>query len=94
MGKITLSRPQKVLLPFSKGKILIDGSERETVKAGKTVEFEVPDGHHDIQVLFAAVPPVNSNVVHFEQSGDDLAFEVKITVPVKGGDTFAELTMK
>ena len=94
MRKITLSRPQKIPLPFSKGKILIDGCEREIVKAGKTVEFEVSDGHHDIQVIFSAIPPVNSNVIHFEELGGDLAFEVKVTVPLHGGDTYAELKIK
>ena len=92
MRKITLSRPQRLQLPFSKGKILIDGSEGEIVKAGKTVVFEIPDGVHDIQVIFAALPPINSNTLHIEQSDGDMALEVKIKVPLKSTDpTYAEL---
>ena len=95
MRKITVERPQKIQLPFSKGKILIDDNECETVKAGKTVTFEIPDGGHDIQVIFAAVPPVNSNVIRIEESDGDIAFEVKIKVPLKNTDpTYAELTRK
>jgi hypothetical protein len=93
MRKITVNRPQKIQLPFSKGRILIDGSEREVVKAGKTATFEIPDGNHDIQVIFAAQPPVNSNVLHIEQSDGDMVFEVKIKVPLSNNDpTYAELT--
>ena len=94
MRKITVARPQKIQLPFSKGKILIDNKECEIVKAGKTVEFEIPDGGHDIQVVFAALPPVNSNVLRIEPSDGDVTFEVKIIVPVKSDSTYAELTRK
>ena len=95
MRKITVARPQKIQLPFSKGKILIDNKECEIVKAGKTVTFEIPDGDHDIQVIFAAAPPVNSNVLQIAQSDGDIVFEVKIKVPLKNTDpTYAELTRK
>ena len=94
MRKITVSRPQKIQMPFTKGKILIDGNECEIVKAGKTATFEIPDGGHDIQVIFAAVPPVNSNVLRIEQSDGDTALEVKIKVPLKNDPTYAELTRK
>ena len=94
MRKVTVERPQKIQLPFSKGKILIDNNECETVKAGKTAMFEVPDGGHDIQVIFAAAPPVNSNVLHIEASDGDTVFEVKIIVPLKNGPTCAELIKK
>ena len=95
MRKITVTRPQKLQLPFSKGKILIDDNECGIVKAGKTVVFEIFDGGHDIQVIFAAVPPVTSNILHIEQSDGDITFEVKIKVPLKNTDpTYAELTRK
>ena len=94
MRKVTVARPQRIQLPFSKGKILIDDKECETVKAGKTTAFEIPDGGHDIQVVFAAVPPVNSNVLRIEQSDGDVEFEVKIVVPLKNDTTYAELTRK
>ena len=69
MPKITVNRPEKMKLPFSKGKILIDGNEREVVKAGKAVTFDIPDGSRDIQVVFAAVPPVSSNVLPIGKRG-------------------------
>ena len=94
MRKITVVRPQKIQLLFSKGKILIDNNECETVKAGKTTVFEIPDGGHDIQVVFPAIPPVNSNVLRIEQSDGDTVFEVKIIVPLKNDVTYAELTRK
>ena len=95
MRKITVTRPQKIQLPFTKGKILIDGNECEMVKAGKTAVLDVSDGAHDIQVIFASLPPVNSNVLHIEQSDGDTAFEIKIKVPVKNTDpAYAELTRK
>ena len=94
MRKITVSRPQKIQLPFSKGKILIDNNECEVVKAGKTAVFEVADGEHDIQVVFSAAPPVNSNVLRIEESDGDTAFEIKIVVPLKNEPTYAELTKK
>ena len=94
MRKVSVARPQKMQLPFSKGKILVDDQECETVKAGKTATFEIPDGIHAIQVIFAAAPPENSNVLHIEASDGDLALEVKIKVPLSGGDTIAELTKK
>ena len=94
MRKVTVSRPQKAQLPFSKGKILIDGSEREIVKAGKSVTFEIPDGNHDIQLVFKAVPPVSSNVLRIESTDGDTSFEVNITVPLKSEETTAELTKK
>jgi hypothetical protein len=94
MRKITIARPQKIQFPLIKGKILIDGIECETVKAGKTITFEIPDGRHDLQVVFSAVPPVNSNVIHIEQSDGDAAFEIKIVVPLKNDETYAELTRK
>ena len=94
MRKVTVVRPQKLQLPFSKGKILIDSIECETVKAGKTAEFEIADGGHDIQVIFAAAPPVNSNILRIEQSDVDTVFEVKIVVPLKNDPSYAELTKK
>ena len=94
MRKVTVIRPQKIQLPFSKGKILIDNNESAIVKAGKTAEFEIPDGGHDIQVIFGAVPPVNSNILRIEESDGDTVFEVKIVVPVKNDPTYAELTRK
>ena len=90
MRKITVSRPQKIQLPFSKGKILIDGNECEVVKAGKTATLEIPDGSHKIQVVFKAVPPVHSNVLTIEDG--DTAFEVTIKVPMNSNEeTSAEL---
>ena len=95
MRKITISRPQKGVLPFSKGKIMIDNVENEIIKAGKTAVVEVPDGHHDLQIVFAALPPVNSNVVYIEETDGDIDFEVKITVPLSNQTyTYAELTRK
>ena len=95
MRKLTVTRPQKIQLPFTKGKILIDRNECEMVKAGKTVVFEIPDGRHDIQVVFAALPPINSNVLYIEESDGDIAFEVKIKIPLRNTDpTYAELTKK
>ena len=93
--KVTVARPQRIQLPFSKGKILIDDNECEVVKAGKTVVFEISDDSHDIQIIFAGLPPVASNVFHIEQSDGDLTFEVKIKVPLNNADpTYAELTKK
>ena len=92
MRKVTVIRSQKALLPFNKGKILIDNSECGIVKAGKTTELEIPDGAHDIQVIIAAIPAVNSNILNIEESDGDTVFDIKITVPLKGGDTIAELT--
>jgi len=95
MRKVTVNRPQKVKLPFTKGKILLDGTERETVKAGKTVTFEISDGNHDIQVVFAAIPPVTSNILHIEVSDGDTIFEINIIVPLNNAaPTSAELTKK
>ena len=94
MRKITVVRPQKIQLPFSKGRILIDNNECEIVKAGKTAVFEIPDGEHDIQVVFNAAPPVKSNVLRIEQTDGDTIFEVKIIVPLKNDPTYAELTRK
>ena len=92
MRKITLSRPQKVLLPFSKGKIIVNGNECAVVKAGKTVVFEVPDDARDIQVIFAGLPPTNSNVLFINQIEGDISLEVKITVPLSNEvPTYAEL---
>jgi hypothetical protein len=95
MRKITVSRPQKIQLLFSKGKILLDGKECEIVKAGKTAVLEIPDGAHDLQVIFAAMPPVESNIFRIEQTDGDMVFEVKIKVPLKNTDpTYAELIKK
>ena len=95
MRKVTVIRPQKIQLLFTKGKILIDDKECETVKAGKTAVFDIPDGAHDIQVVFAAIPPVNSNVLRIEESDGDITFEVNIKVPLKNTDpTYAELARK
>ena len=94
MRKITLSRPQRILLPFIKGKILIDDNECGTVKAGKTEKFEIADGMHAVQVIFAALPPVNSNVLYIEDSDGDTEFEIKITVPFKSEPIYAELIKK
>ena len=93
MKKITVSRPQKIQMPFSKGKILIDGEEREVVKAGKTVTFEVSDEPHEVKVIIAAMPPLESNALYIEQTDGDTALEIKIKVPLKSSDpTVAELT--
>ena len=95
MRKVTVSRPEKIKLPFSKGKILIDGNECETVKAGKTTTFEITDGDHDIQLVFKAIPPVNSNVLRIDSTDGDTSFEVKITVPLSSDEpTYAGLTRK
>ena len=95
MRKITVIRPQKIQFLFTKGKILIDNSECAIVKAGKTAVFDIPDGSHDIQVIFATLPPVNSNILRIEPSDGDTSFEVKIKVPLKNTDpTYAELTKK
>jgi hypothetical protein len=93
MRKVTVNRPQKVQFPFTKGKVLIDGVERETVKAGKSAAFEVPDGSHRIQVVFGSLPPTESNLLQIEASDGDTSFEVKIKVPLSSSDsTTAELT--
>ena len=94
MRKVTVNRPQKIVLPFSKGKVLLDGNELGIVKAGKSATFEIPDGARDIQLVFKAIPPVNSNVLHIDGSEGDTSFEVKIIVPLSGDDTTAELTKK
>jgi len=93
MRKVTVSRPQKAVFAFTKGKILIDGSECEVVKAGKSAIFEIPDGNHRIQVVFASIPPTESNLLQIEASDGDTSFEVKIKVPLSNMDsTTAELT--
>ena len=95
MRKATVNRPQKAVFPFTKGKILIDGSECEVVKAGKSATFEIPDGTHSIQVVFAGVPPTESNFLQISASDGDTSFEVKIKVPLSNMDsTTAELTKK
>lgn len=94
MRKVTIERPQKLVLPFSKGKILIDNNECGIVKAGKTTVLEIPDGSHDIQIIFSAVPPVNSNVLNIAETDGDATFEVKIIVPLKNEETYAEITRK
>ena len=94
MRKVTVIRSQLFKLPFTKGRILIDNKECETVKASKTAVFEIPDGEHDIQVIFNAIPPVNSNILRIEQEDGDTVFEVKIIVPLKSSPTYAELTKK
>ena len=94
MRKVTVSRPQKIKLPFSKGKILLNGNECEIVKAGKTTTFEIPDGNHNIQVVFAAIPPVNSNILRIDSSDGDTSLEIKITVPLNNAETYAELIKK
>ena len=93
MRKVTVNRPQKIKLPFTKGRILVDNNENAIVKAGKTVTFEVSDGYHDIQVVFAAIPPVNSNVLRIDTTDGDTNYEVKINVPLSANDpTEAVLT--
>jgi len=92
MRKVTVNRPQKVKLPFSKGKILLDGSECAIVKAGKSATFEIPDGNHDIQVIFSAIPPINSNIIRIDSSDGDTTIDVNIIVPLYSDDTTAELT--
>jgi len=95
MRKVTLVRPQKMQFLFTKGKVLLDGSECAVVKAGKSVEFEIPDGSHSIQVHFPVLPPISSNTLFIEQTDGDSVFEVKINVPLKNTDsTTAELTKK
>ena len=94
MRKVTVNRPQKVKLPFTKGKIMLGGNEVEVVKAGKTTTFEIPDGNHDIQIVFAAMPPVNSNVLRIDSTDGDTTFEINIIVPLKSDDTTAVLTKK
>ena len=92
MRKITVSRPQKLQFMFTKGKVLIDGIEREIVKAGKSAVLEIEDGSHRIQVIFASLPAVESNELTINPSDGDVAFEVKIKVPLKNTDpTTAEL---
>ena len=94
MRKVTVKRPQRFKLLFSKGKILISGNELGIVKAGKTVTLDIPDGNHDIQLVFAAIPPVESNVLHIDSSDGDTSFEVDIKVPINNDETTAELTRK
>jgi len=95
MRKVTVNRPQKLKFPFTKGKILLDGTERETVKAGKTAMFEIPDGDHDIQLVFASIPPVESDILRIDSSDGDTSFEIKISVPLNNeNSTYAELTKK
>ena len=92
MRKVTVSRPQKAVFAFTKGKIMIDGVERETVKAGKAATFEIPDGNHRIQVVFAGIPPTESDLLQIDASDGDTSFEVKIKVPLSNTDsTTAEL---
>ena len=93
MRKITVMRPQKVL-PFSKGSIMIDNNECGIVKAGKTEVIEIPDGNCGIQLIFKALPPVNSNVLYITEADGDTTIEVKITVPLKSDDTIAEISRK
>ena len=95
MRKATISRPQKVVLPFSKGKIMIDNYECDIIKPGKTVTVEIPDGNHYLQVIFAALPPVLSDVVQIMEEDGDLEFEIKIIVPLTNGvETYATLTRR
>jgi hypothetical protein len=90
---VTVSRPQKAVFPFTKGKILIDNSECGVVKAGKSATFEIPDGSHSIQVVFASLPPTESNYLQISASDGDAGFEVRIKVPLDNNDsTTAELT--
>ena len=92
MRKVTLARPQKVVFPFSKGKILVDYQEKAIVKAGKTVVFEIPDGRHDIQIIFNDIPPTHSNPVRIEETDGDVSLEVKIIVPLTNNSaSIAEL---
>ena len=93
MRKVTVSRPQKAVFAFIKGKILIDGSESAIVKAGKSATVEIPDGNHSIQVVFAGIPPTESNFLQINASDGDTSLEVKIKVPLSNTDsTTAELT--
>ena len=93
MRKVTVSRPQKAVFPFIKGKIFIDGNECETVKAGKTTTFEIPDGYHSIYVVLKGVPPTESNSLQINASDGDASFEIKIKVPLSNmNPTTAELT--
>jgi hypothetical protein len=94
MRKVTVSRPQRIQLPFSKGLVLVGGKELAQVKGGGTAAFDIPDGAQDIQVTFKAVPPVQSNILQISESDGNLSLEVKIIVPINGGDTTAELTKK
>ena len=94
MRKVTVNRPQKVKLPFSKGRILLNDNEIGVVMAGKTATFDIPDGNHDIQLVFSAIPPVNSNVLRIDASDGDTSFEVTITVPFNSEETTAELVRK
>ena len=91
MRKVTVNRPQKIKLPFTKGRVILNGKECEIVKAGKSVTFEVPDGNHELQVIFNAVPVVNSNPVRIDSTDGDTRFEIKITVPINNDETHAEL---
>jgi len=92
MRKVTVNRPQKLKLPFSKGKVMLNGNECGIVKAGKSITFEIPDGNHDIQVVFAAIPPVNSNVLRIDSSDGDTSIKIDIIVPVSSDETTAVLT--
>ena len=94
MSKVTVARPQKILSPFSKAKILINGDECEFVKAGKTVTFDLPADARDIQVVLMGLPPTNSNLIQFSQPDGDMTFEIKISAPVPGSDTIVELIRK
>ena len=78
MRKITVARPQVVEMLLAKGRILIDGKDRETVKGGKTVVFEIPDGKHEIQMILESFPKVKTNILPIEESDGDVVFEVKI----------------
>jgi hypothetical protein len=77
MRKVTIARPQKIIYPFIKGIVLFDREEREILKAGKTVVFEIPDGRHDIQILLKALPPTYSNVVFIGEKEGDLSLDVE-----------------
>ena len=93
MRKVTVNRPQKIVFPFTKGKIIVDGTEREIVKAGKSATFEIPDGSHTLQVVFASIPPTESNFEEIGAAEGDTSFEIKIKVPVGSYEsTSAELT--
>ena len=94
MRKVTVSRPQKIQFPFTKGKIIVGDKECAQVKAGKTETFEIPDGRQDIQVKFSSIPPTESNVITIDESDGDLNFEIKIKVSMNNDPTTAELTKK
>jgi len=93
MRKLTVNRPQRIKIPFMKGRILLNGNECATVKAGKNVTIDIPDGNHSVQVTFPAIPPVESDILYITASDGNITCDINIKVPISNNDlTTASLT--